>query len=344
MSSDNDGFQERLRRIQAKQNAHAQIKLEPVQPKAPPPPEPDEEYVYTGRPAARSATPVLAVVGILAVMGAGAAVYFRDIAPKEGGTLIASLGEVPVSAVENTAVTETAAAIAGEEPSATKAPNWLQRWIGGPLDPVGDVNQNPIAYLPPAPDGWVRVTTDDAKAPDALASISARWSQTMGDGMPLERNLGYKHLEHFLKIYATEDMEGQILAQRSTRAMYMNGRGEFMNVQLEFLPDARKLGEPGATGAWLNALAEVETKEKTAMEVVERDTIDGVALTNRTLPPGASLMARPIAQNRDAPGGFKIAVPLSHRAVIRFHGVFVPRDAAALVQAMDRDAVIARHD
>ena len=222
-------------------------------------------------------------------------------------------------------------------------PGVIERLAGFIFSTSPEGGRNPINFLPPAPDGWVRVTAEDAALPDALNAIKARWPQ--GEGVfPIEENLGFKQLSQYLELRAEPDMEQKVLSKNRTTAIYLNGNGQFLNVQLDYLSERGALGSPNDPATWIESLAAIEEKSLEAGEVLERLTLGGIDVTNQTKPAGKSLVSRPIGSDISAPNGMKIAVALTNRAVLRLQGMATPAAAEALITSIDRDGLDALND
>ncbi len=207
--------------------------------------------------------------------------------------------------------------------------------------PSGDeAGDGPIGFLPAAPDGWVRVTTDDAALPNALDAIKARWP-VGSNVLPLEQNLGFKHLDRYLDLKRNPGMEEKILSRNGTSAIYLNGNGEFLNVRLDYTSERSALGTTNDPESWIEALAAIEEKALESGEVLERLELGGMEVTNRTNPAGESLIMRPIGSDIYATNGFKIAVALTSRAVLRLEGLTTPIAAQTLMTSIDRDELSA---
>lgn len=206
-----------------------------------------------------------------------------------------------------------------------------------------DATRDLIDFLPPAPDGWVRITPEDAALPKALDAIKARWPQG-NDVLPVEQNLGYKHLVSFLERKAKPDAERQVLPKTATSALYLSGNGEFLHVQLEHTSELNALGAKNDPDSWIEALAAIEEKSLQSGELLERLVLGDVAATNQTKPAGESPLVRPIGADVYATNGLKLAIPLSNRAILRMQGEATPILAQALIASIDRDGLLARLD
>lgn len=250
--------------------------------------------------------------------------------------IVLGIGTLLYGAVQHTvgfsqqASQHAAAVIKGDPAPNPLRPGFLS-WLLG--DKAGD---KPINFLPTASGGWVRVTTADAKIPEISTQLMARWP---GDGVPLAEHPGFRHLDHFLKIYRNEDIEERVLSQSRTRAMFLHPQGEFLSVRLEVLPQARTLGGTDDPEGWITALSAREAEDLDRDEVLETVTIAGFTATNRTEPLGQSLLARPIETDLDVPNGVKLAIPLSHRIVLRFDGLVKPDRIAKMLAALDVDTM-----
>ena len=224
---------------------------------------------------------------------------------------------------------------------APAGPGLIDRLASMVFPTDSDLSRNPIGFLPPAPDGWVRVTPDDAALPNAMDAIKARWPQ---GPVPLEQNSGFKSLAWYLDLHATSGFEQDALAKTGTSAIYLSGEGAFLNLRLEFVPERKPLGERNDPASWIEGLAAIEEKALESGEILERLTLGGIEVTNQTKPNGKSLIMRPIGSDIYASNGIKLAVPLTNRAILRMEGLAAPVLAQTLITSVDRDALSARHD
>lgn len=250
------------------------------------------------------------------------------------GTLLYVSVQHTVSFTEQ-ASQHAAAAMAGD-PAPDPIRPGLFSWLlfGPPAD-------KPIDFLPAETGGWHRVTATDAKIPDILTQFTSRWPE---ESAPLSQHAGYRHLEHFLKIYRNEDYAERVLSRSRTRAVFLHPQGDFLSVSLKVLPASRALGTADAPNDWLRTLSEIETEDLDRDEILETVALAGFVSINRTEAAGQSLLVRPIGTSLDALNGVKLAVPLSHRIVIRFYGIVEPRRVANLLTSLDVDAMRAALD
>ena len=260
-----------------------------------------------GRRGSRRAVPVATVLLVLVI----------------GALLLALQGAIAFS---RQASDHAAAVMAGDPAPGPFRPG-IFAWVLG-----GDGGAKPADFLPAATEGWRRVTPDDAKAPDAMAALSAGWPV---DGVALTEHPGFPRLEQFLALYRTEDMEGYVLSKTRTRAMYLHPDGDFASVGIRVWPETRALGPEDAPEGWIGALAGLEAETANGGEIVETVSLAGFPATNRTKPEGRSLVTRPIGTSPDVPNGVRIAVPLSHRIVLRVDGLARPDRIAELLSALD---------
>ncbi len=214
----------------------------------------------------------------------------------------------------------------------------------GMVNPFGgNQNGDPIAFLPPAPEGWVRVTTADAQMPGALQRLVAQWS-ALPDASPLEENASYQQLTQFLALNEKPDGEGKVPSQTRADAFYLSHHGEFLLAQLTYLPEQSPLGALDDKASWIEGLAAIETASLADGEILERLQLSGLEVTNRTQPNGSSLLIRPIGTDIYAGNGMKIAVPLTGRAIFRVEGLAKPFVAQTLIVSINRNALLALHD
>ena len=218
-------------------------------------------------------------------------------------------------------------------------PGGLTGYLGRMIGLYDSRDPGPLGYLPPALDGWIRVTVMDARDPGILDDIHAAWP---GSGQPLAQNPGYKHLVHFLKIYRKPDMEQRVLAKTRTRAMYLHPNGEFMSVRMQFASDKNALGPRDNKSAWIEALAKRLEARAGQDEVVERNKLAGHDILNLTKAEGKSPIQRPIGYAYGTRNALRISVPLTHKAIMSIDGVVTPNTVGRLISAVDKSAV-ARH-
>jgi hypothetical protein len=219
----------------------------------------------------------------------------------------------------------------------------IDRLVGMVYPFGGNQNGDPIAFLPPAPEGWVRVTEADAQMPGALQTLVAQWS-ALSDASPLEENAGYQSLTQFLALNEKPDVEGKVLSETRADAFYLSDDGEFLLAQLKYLPEQSPLGALDDGASWIEGLAAIETAGLADGEILERLQLGGLEVTNRTNPNGKSQLIRPIGTDIYAANGMKIAVPLTGRAIFRIEGLAKPFVAQTLIASINRGALLARHD
>lgn len=312
MSSDKEAFEERLRRIsQSREQAFAPV------------------GAGSGRMPPKGAKSNHKTMWALGIVVFG-------LVCAGGVTLVAA----KISAGPNALMRETLASLQGADVLPAE-PGFLERVALMIFPDETTTSDAPISFLPAAPDGWVRVTTADAALPDALDAIKARWPQG-ADVLPIEQNLGFKQLTEYLEVRAEQDLESKVLSKLRTTAIYLNGNGEFLSVQLEFEPKRNPLGGQNDPASWIEGLAAIEEKSLGIGEILERLTLAGIDVTNQTKAAGTSLVRRPIGSDIYAQTAMKIAVPLTSRAILRLHGLATPVVAQALIAGVDRDDLSAR--
>lgn len=147
-----------------------------------------------------------AFFSVFALIGAGtiAALTLNVMAPKSG----------PMDAV-------TSAFLIDEElPSSTSA-------LGGIDLPLVDQDylQSCLRFLPPAPEGWVRVTTWDARFDQVLPKLDDAW-RSFGKSFPAAT--GYPQLTRFIERYAGQDAKATNNRAQNTisSAIYMDIGGD----------------------------------------------------------------------------------------------------------------------
>jgi hypothetical protein len=258
------------------------------------------------------------------------------------GIIAVALGAVAVGGLAFSSMADVGAKI-----GTAVYPEELMANAGGNAEAAEAAAQaegDPVAYLPPAPDGWFRVTAVDAATTDVLATLRAQWPDPgTGEGvLALEDNVGFAQLTHYLEVRRTPDMEQRVLAKKSTYALYLHPNGQFLNVGLAFLSERRALGAATDQQSWVRALSTEVEKDRQSDEVLEVLTLAGFDAVNRTKAAGESLVTRPIAGNLSGLTGFRISAALTHRAVIEIQGIAAPSVAEALVASVDIDALKAR--
>lgn len=217
-------------------------------------------------------------------------------------------------------------------------PGGFTGYVGRMLGLYDSRDPGPLSYLPPARDGWFRITVMDARNPDILDEIHQAWP---GSSQSLAQNPGYRHLLHFLKIYRKPDFEQRVLAKTSTRAMYLHPKGEFMSVRMQFASDKNALGPRDDRATWIEALAKRLEARAERNEIVERNKLAGHEIVNLTMAEGHSPIRRPIGYAHGARNALRISVPLTHRVIMSIDGVTTPKTVGKLISAVDKSAVAA---
>ena len=319
MSSDKDEFNERLRRISETRAVTAGSSGGGGSLRAPPHKE----------KSGSSAKWMLATVLVLAVFG--------SIIALGGAAVYAKITEGPRAMLREVSATLQGANVQPAESG------FIDKLADMIFPTSGDTAGDPIDFLPPAPDGWVRVTPKDAALPNALDAVKARWPQD-SDVLPIDQNMGYMHLVLFLDQKAKPDAEQKVLSKTGTSAIYLGGDGQFLKVRLNYTSERSALGAKNDPDAWISALAAIEEKSLESSETLEQLMLGDIAATNQTKPVGESLTMRPIGSDVYATNSLKLAVPLSHRAILRMQGIATPILAQALIAAIDRKGLLAIHN
>lgn len=193
---------------------------------------------------------------------------------------------------------------------------------------------SPLALLPPAPDGWLRVTRLDAERPEPLSIIAANWPQERGR---LDKTPGYPALQAYLKDAATSGLRDRAKAGTEAVALYLDPAGHYLRVQLTFRQDA--LSPHADASSWIAALAATEEGRLKDGEILEHTRLAGLDVLNRTRPAGKSRAMRPIGDDPDVKNTLALTTALTDRVVLRIEGVATPNNAAALITAIDRSAL-----
>lgn len=208
-----------------------------------------------------------------------------------------------------------------------------------PLQSPGYRRGAPIYFLPPAPEGWVRVTEADVQAPEPMADLAAKWPQT---GLKLEQHPGFAQVQTFIRYYADPDVETQMLSRSRTKAYYLGADGGFLEVRLRYRGARSALGAANDPAAWTATLmAEAEAALKPG-EIIEQARLAGVPVVNRTRPTGLGRSAAPIAGDSPALAALKLTAALGARVELRLSGRAAPGTVAALIGTIDRPAVAAQ--
>ncbi len=192
----------------------------------------------------------------------------------------------------------------------------------------------PIQAFPPAPEGWVRMTQDDALGGNLLAKVTQDWPAT---GTPLEQNFGYKRLKSFAKIYATSDIETRMTANRKSSALYLSTEGNYINVGMVYRTKSKLLGDPSQPASWADTLEQEAGRKLKPKHIIERVELAGFTAINRTQPSGSSILKRPLGDNRDVSTVVDLRVPLTHRALISISGVASATELERLLALIDVD-------
>lgn len=324
MSGGKDAFEERLKRLGSEKPATAAQKPRVLDvPKEP-------RIDLNPEPIRQGTSPMLAFVACLVLLLGGGAFATMALMPH----LIFQAFPVEGTTIE--LIPEVEEAPKGNVEVQLESMGILDRVLAF-VDGFGEKPMTgPLAYLPDAPQGWVRVTESDVQQPGYLETLMTSWIQT---GVPLDQNAGFQRLSHFADTYSSPDTEMKVLARSRTTAFYLNPQGEFLVVRLEFLSDRGALGEPTNASGWIESLYQRETKDLKDDEILERNELAGLPVTNRVVPHGSSLVSRPIGDKYDIPNGMKLAVPLTHRAVMKIEGLSTPTAAEALIKNVDRFAL-----
>lgn len=197
----------------------------------------------------------------------------------------------------------------------------------------------PADFLPPAPDGWVRIAERDAREPGLLDTLQKGWPRSGMGVVALDQHPAWPQTRQFVQTNARPDVEARVLARTSARAIYLGPRGEYVFFRLQFLGERVALGSPGHPEAWLDALMEKTRKQLETDEVIERVTLSGVGMLNRTRQPGTSLIARPIGSDLHSLNGLQLMVPLTEHAVVDARGLTTPETLGTMIANMDRAGI-----
>lgn len=320
MSESKDDFAERLQRIrEAREGSAASQTTAPTAARAPSSPL---------APRGRSSVPLLAGLGVVvagAVMLAVVNPSALRFPPLNADTVVAS-----------TTDGGTAAAGAG----------FLGQFLASVTGTASASARMPVEYLPPAPEGWIRITPQDVQDPDLLATLQSQWSAGLPDrtSVPLDQHPGFSEVIRMIETFADPDMETKILARKRTKAVYLNPNGEVLFVGLGFQDKVNALGPRDNPASWTDELVRRLEKDLGADEMIERIQLAGMEVTNRTHPTGQSLVARPIGKDIYAPNGLRLVVALTDRTIIEIKGMSAPKTAETLIASIDREALLAQLD
>lgn len=309
MSSDNESFEDRLRRIR---DARSETGVPATAGRTRLPhyePEPDSKAKW------------LLAYALFGLVCAGAV-----------AVAAAKIGFGPLSALKG---------VSSEAVAVDATPGLLDQLSSLIFQSSGEGTAGPFAFLPTAPEGWIRVTPEDAVLPTAMDAILARWPH---GSVPLAQNAGYDRLVQYLDLREMPDAQQDVLAKTGITGFYLNGEGGFLTLQIKLEPDRKPLGEQNNPSSWIDGLVAIEQKAIQPGEILERLTLGGIEVTNQTKAAGKSLIMRPIGSDLQTINGLKIAVPLTSRAVLRVEGLAAPVFAQGLITSIDRDALAALQD
>ena len=301
MDTNQNSFQDRLKKIEAKQ-AEA--------PKHPPSAEMKVDSGPSFAPSSGSSSPIgsklLMIVGGATLLLAGAGIFMRDATAHDDATALVLNG--------------------GE----AREVSLLGRILGGSFDPDSVKAQKPIYHLPEAPDGWVRATLSDVRKIAALDQLRSQWPE--GAETTLEENPGFKNLSRFVRMNQVKTNKTKAAELVEAHAHYLAPSGAHLEVMLKFLPDDSALGPENAGTAWAQKMfAERVGFPKGSAPVIT--TFDGrpaIGRGNVALDP-TDTAQMPI----------QLAVPLTPNSYIRILGRASPADVARIVDSMSVRGLLA---
>lgn len=198
---------------------------------------------------------------------------------------------------------------------------------------AGETEGDPIAYLPEAPAGWLRVTTADAQQADALAQLATRWP---APDQPINAHPGYGDLAEFVRVYDSPDAEQRLLSATRTRALYLGPEGQMLSLRLQFRSAGETLGTTEDPASWADALRAEVTNATQLGDTVETFDLGGLTVFNRA-PQGQVGAAQ-----RTAVAPLDLTVALHPRAVVEIRGTAQPSAAIALIEGVNRAALSSR--
>lgn len=311
-------FHERLNRINKNQAVQFEQEFGPA------PTAPEPEYAQAQEPAAkprRRRSPVFAFFAMLpgafmfaGLVGAGY-LYFGLDKNGFGGSdsvQVASLGGIAPALVD--AMSDVA------NPTQTQTP---ADWAHSNL-------------LPEAPKDWIRVTTADAVRPEILDDIRANWPKPKsGNAFSLENNLGYRKLIAFVE--ATKAGPGA--DDQITRAIYMGGNGEYVFYEAKLLDADSSLGAENRPADWFGKVVSAEKDRLTNGEIMERLSLGGFKVTNRTKPEGEGIFRTPVAGRPDVRTVLRLSSPLSNQVLLDMEGYTSSNTVAWMLRKLDKPTI-----
>ncbi|MCY4337158.1 MAG: hypothetical protein OXC60_21120 [Litoreibacter sp.] len=201
-----------------------------------------------------------------------------------------------------------------------------------PLQPSETGPLAPLDALPRAPAGWVKITRRDAEAGDLVARVSASWPE---DAVPLESHKGFRRLTSFAAIYAKEDWETRLTANRKAVGLYLSHSGSYLNAAMIYRGRDHLLGGAQDPQGWADQLEAEAQSKKQPQQVVERLTLVGIPAINITREAGADARERPLIQDMAEPTRFQLRAAFSARALISLQGWAAGQDLEPFVAGVD---------
>ncbi|MCY4337159.1 MAG: hypothetical protein OXC60_21125 [Litoreibacter sp.] len=173
---------------------------------------------------------------------------------------------------------------------------------------VPKVKPLPTEALPSAPEGWVRVTTEDAQARDVMDRVAQNWP---AGGVALADNYGYAELDTFAEDAAR---------MHDTSALYLSNSGSYVQLSLVARPKDEALGAPGDIEAWADQLEFETSRSLQRGQEVERLELSGTIAINATWEEAEEAVQEPIAVDPTAVKELDLRAGLAPRALVTLQG------------------------
>ncbi|MEM6409198.1 MAG: hypothetical protein AAF700_12370 [Pseudomonadota bacterium] len=190
----------------------------------------------------------------------------------------------------------------------------------------------PIEALPPAPDGWVRVTQKDALGGNLVETVAQNWPS---DAEALTEHSGYRRLQQFASLYGKEDVETRMSANRKSSALYMSKTGSYVNVSMIYRAKDRSLGAAGDARAWADQLEFEAYQTLQKGQEVERVALADVIVINATRAVGQHPLEQPLSLDTSSAVKMKLRAGLTPRALLSMQGKASADELAALIAGID---------
>lgn len=195
-------------------------------------------------------------------------------------------------------------------------------------------------YLPPAPEGWVRVTPADTQD-DVQAAIAALGARYPGGESALRAHPVFQPTARFLDLANDERVTFPPLnLQIWHQAYYLHPSGAGLVAKLVVRDADKALGPSGDPAAWqaeVLRMREVHSIPGATYQNVEIGPFLGAAAIHRDTALGATLDASSAAPRR-----VDMNLAVGPHAIIELRGVAAGRDLPAVLAGVDPNAIAAR--